>query len=138
MGTPNYYDLSGPSTRIAWYPTGQGGPVKAGGPPANAPVLIYSSGGAEVSASGDDLTIAKTPAGTFVVAVVKRSGIVPGGIVSFGALIPDVNVDGSPVSINAIGVTSVHRGTSQLGAGPLETYTEMALSGTASSIVLPA
>src|ERR1700733_12061665 len=63
MGTPNYYDLSGPSTRIAWYPSGQGGPIKAGGPPANAPVLIYSSSSLEVTASGDDLTIAKTPAG---------------------------------------------------------------------------
>jgi hypothetical protein len=135
----NYYDLSGHSTRIGWYPAGKGGPVVAGGPPANAPVLIYSNGSSDVSVWGDDLRVGPlTGAGTFVVGVVNRAKIVPGGISSFGVLIPDVVVDASPVSVHTIGVLAVHRGTAQLGPGQLETYTEVALKGTAANVILPA
>jgi hypothetical protein len=137
MGTPNYYDLSGPSTRIAWYPNGQG-LAKAGGPAAGAPVLVYSGPTGDVAVSGDGLTVSKTPAGTFVVAVIKGSQIVPGAVVSFGVLIPDVNVSNAGVAVNTFGALSTHRGTSQLGPGQLEQYTEMALTGTAANIELPA
>jgi|HubBroStandDraft_6_1064221.scaffolds.fasta_scaffold43473_4 hypothetical protein len=136
MATPNYYDLSGPSTRIGWYPSGRGGPVTPGGPGPGTPVLIYSNGSTDVIVWGDELRVGpSTPAGTFVVAVVKTTGIVPGGVVSLGVLIPDVVVDSSAVSIHTIGVLAVHRGVAQLGAGQLETYTEMALKGTAALIV---
>ena len=78
-----------------------------------------------------------TPAGTFVVALVKTTGIVPGGVTSVGVLIPDMNVDGAPVAVHTFGVLAQHRGVSSLGPGQLETYTELALKGTAENIVLP-
>jgi hypothetical protein len=52
-----------------------------------------------------------TPAGTFVAAIVKKTNIVPGGATTFAVLVPDVVVDASPVTINTVGVLSVHRGT---------------------------
>jgi hypothetical protein len=138
MATANYYDLSGSSTRIGWYPKGKGGPIVAGGPPANAPVLLFSNGSIDATVWGDDLTVgAATPVGTFVVGVVKKTNIVPGGQTSFVVLIPDVVLDTQPVNVRTVGVLSVHRGTAQLGPGQLETYTEMALTGTAASVVLP-
>jgi hypothetical protein len=79
-----------------------------------------------------------TRAGTFVVGVVKKANIVPGGVSSFGVLVPDVVVEASPVAVETIGVLAVHRGTAQLGPGQLETYTEIALKGTAANVILPA
>jgi hypothetical protein len=138
MATANYYDLSGHSVRIAWYPEGKGGPIVAEGPPPNAPMLVYSTDSADVNAWGDDLKIGPpTPAGTFVVGVVKKTKIVPGGIVSFGILVPDVVVDGAPVPVTTMGVVSVHRGTAQLGPGQLETYATTSLGGSAARVVLP-
>jgi hypothetical protein len=138
MATANYYDLSGASTRIGWYPTGRGGPIVVGGPPANAPVLVYSNGSMDVSVFGAELQVGPaTPAGTFVVAVVKTTQIVPGGVVSLGVLIPDVVIGSSPVSVATVGVLAVHRGVAQLGPGQLETYTEINLRGTAARIELP-
>jgi hypothetical protein len=137
MSKPNYYDLSGKSTRIAWYPQGKGGPIVAGGPSASTPVLCYSSGSLDVCAYGSDLTVAPTLAGTFVTAVVKKTNIVPGGVTSFAVLIPDADVENKhSVSIHTVGVVSVHRGTAQLGPGQLETYTTIQLTGTAAIIIL--
>lgn len=137
MGNANFYDLRGPSTQVAWYPNGKGGPIIVGGPPANTPVLIYNHGGSQVTAWGDQLTVgAPTPAGTFVVAVVGKSGL-PGAVTSFGILIPDVRVNGSPVPVHTIGVVANHREVSQIGPGQVETYTEINLQGTAANVVLP-
>jgi len=137
MSNPNFYDLRGHSIHVAWYPHGKGGPIVVGGPPAGAPVLIYSHGGSHVTAWGDQLTVgAPTPAGTFVVAVVEKSGL-PGAVTSFGVLIPDARVNGSAVSIHTVGVLANHREVSQLGPGQVETYTEISLHGTAASVVLP-
>ncbi len=113
MGNANVYDLrghlNGHSTQVTWYPHGKGGPIIVGGPPAGAPVLIYSNGGAPVTAWGDQLTVgAPTPAGTFVVAIVKQTGL-PGASVSLGVLIPDVAVNGAPVSVHTVGVLASHR-----------------------------
>jgi hypothetical protein len=52
MSSANYYDLSGHSTRISWYPGGRGGPLHAGAP-AGGPALIYQNGAIEVSVSGE-------------------------------------------------------------------------------------
>ena len=84
---PNYYDLSGHLTRIGWYPKGKGGPLMPGGASGNTPVLTYTNGSLEASVTGADLTVNRSPAGTFVTAVVKKTGIVPGGITSFAVLI---------------------------------------------------
>lgn len=130
----NYYDLSGHSTRINWYPNGKGGPIRVGA--SVGPVLEYSSGSIDASASGADLTVSTSPVGTFVVAVIKKSQIAPGAITSFAVLIPDVVDAPNGVSVRTIGVVSVHRGTARLGAGQLETYTELALTGTAQHIEL--
>jgi hypothetical protein len=134
---PNYYDLHGHSTRIAWYPEGRGGPIREGGPAAGAPVLEYSSESLDASVSGDDLTVTKTPIGTFVTAVVKKTNIVPGGVTVFAVLIPDARVDGThSAAIHTIGVLSVHRGTSNIGPGQLETYTSFQLKGTAANVLM--
>jgi hypothetical protein len=136
MNNANYFDLSGNSMRIAWYPKGHGGPLKPG--TQEGPVLVYDTGATEVVVSGAQLTICpSTPAGQFVVAKIKTSGIVPGAITSIGVLVPDVNVDDAPVPVNTFAVIAVHRGVGQLGPGQLETYTEINLSGTASDIVMP-
>jgi hypothetical protein len=135
---PNYYDLHGSSTRVAWYPQGRGGPVRVGGPAANAPVLEFSNGSLDVSVWGDDLTINQTPIGTFVTAVVKNTNIVPGGVTVFGVLIPDANVSSTnSAAIHTVGVLSIHRGTSNIGPGQLEAYTTLKLKGTAANIALP-
>jgi hypothetical protein len=137
MSIANFYDLHGHSTHVNWYPHGKGGPIKVDGPPPGAPVLVYSHGGSNVTAWGDQLTVgAPTPAGTFVVAVVDKLGL-PGEVVSFGVLIPDVAVNGSPVSVHTIGVLANHREVSDLGPGQVETYTEINLKGTAANVVLP-
>jgi hypothetical protein len=132
---PNYYDLNGHSTRISWYPEGTGGPIVVGRP--TGPVLEYSSGSMDASVSGDDLTITTTPMGTFVTAVVKKTNIVPGGVTVFAVLIPDVIVDGTnSAAIHTVGVLSLHRGTSNIGPGQLETYTTVQLTGTAGNKVM--
>ena len=141
VGNANKYDLHGHlhghSTHVTWYPHGKGGPIILGGPPAGAPVLIYSNGGTPVTAWGNQLTVgAPTPAGTFVVAIVERSGL-PGASVSLGVLIPDVAVNGAPVAVHTVGVLANHREVSQLGPGQVETYTELSLAGTAASVILP-
>ena len=141
VGNANFYDLHGQlkghSTHVTWYPHGKGGPILVGGPPAGAPVLIYSNGGAPVTAWGNQLTVgAPTPAGTFVVAIVERSGL-PGASVSLGVLIPDVAVNGAPVAVNTVAVLANHREVSQIGPGQVETYTELSLKGTAASVILP-
>jgi hypothetical protein len=144
MTTPNYYDLSGNSSRIGWYPNGRGGPLKRDATPIEVAAtqratLVYSSGPTEVIAGGDQLIVGPpTPAGQFVVVLLKTSGIVPGGITAIGVLIPDVDVETSPVAVETYAVISVHRGVAQLGAGQLETYTEMRLRGTAAKIIFPA
>jgi hypothetical protein len=79
---------------------------------------------------------AATPAGTFVVAVVEKSGL-PGAVVSFGVLIPDVTVNASPVAVHTSGVLASHREVSRIGPGQIETYTELGLRGTAEHVVLP-
>ncbi len=133
----NYYDLSGDSTRIAWYPNGRGGPIREGGPPAAAPVLDYSSGLLDVSVFGTGLTVSQTPAGTLVTALVK-SATIPGATTHFVVLIPDVSDDGTHgIAISTFGALVVHRGVSNLGPGQLETYTEMSLTGVATTVVLP-
>src|SRR5262245_29843105 len=104
MGNANFYDLRGHlhghSTEVAWYPNGKGGPIIAEEPPPCAPVLIYRNGGSQVTAWGSQLTVsAPTPAGTFVVAIVGRSGL-PGASMSLGVLIPDVAVNGAPVTVH--------------------------------------
>jgi len=122
---------------VAWYPHGKGGPIIAEGPPPGAPVLIFSHGGAPVTAWGNQLTVgAPTPAGTFVVAIVERPRL-PGASVSLGVLIPDVAVNGAPVAVHTIGVLASHREGSQIGPGQVETYTELSLQGTAASVILP-
>jgi hypothetical protein len=137
MSNANFFDLHGHSTHVAWYPHGKGGPIVVGGPPAGTPVLVYSDGGAQVTAWGDQLTVgAPTPAGTFVVAVVEKPGL-PGAVVSFGVLIPDVTVNTSPVAVHTVGVLANHREVSRIGPGQVETYTEISLKGTAANVVFP-
>jgi hypothetical protein len=122
---------------VTWYPHGKGGPIVPEGPPPGAPVLIYSNGSSHVTAWGNQLTVgAPTPAGTFVVAVVGRSGL-PGASTSLGVLIPDVAVNGAPVAVHTVGVLASHREVSQIGPGQVETYTELSLNGTAANVRLP-
>lgn len=141
VGNANFYDLrghlNGHATHVTWYPDGKGGPIVAEGPPPAAPVLIYSNGGAAVTVWGAKLTVgAPTPIGTFVVAEVKQLGF-PGAAESIGVLIPDVNVNGAAVAVHTVGVLADHREVANIGAGPIETYTEVNLKGTASHVVFP-
>jgi hypothetical protein len=135
--TANYYDLSGPSTRIAWYPEGRGGPVVAGGLPPGAPVLIYYNGSTDVVVSGDKLQQSSTLAGTFVVANVTQGPQLPGRTVCICVLFPDVSLGTAPVAVQTYGLQSIHREVNVIGPGQLETYTTIALSGTASHILMP-
>jgi hypothetical protein len=136
MNNANYYDLSAHSIRIKWYPHGVGGPVRVGG--VSGPTLIYNDGHSEVTVSGNDLTIGKaTLAGTVVTAVVRKTGIVPGGISTLSVLVPDVELVGDSVPVELVGIEAVHRGTATLGAGQLETYKSIQFRGTAANVALP-
>lgn len=141
VGNANFYDLrghlNGHAAHVTWYPNGKGGPIIAEGPPPGAPVLIYTDGGAPVTAWGNQLTVgAPTPAGTFVVAVVERLPL-PGASESLGVLIPDVAVNGAPVAVHTIAVLASHREVAQIGPGQVETYTEISLKGTAAHVIMP-
>lgn len=137
MSDPNHYDLKGHHTHVTWYPAGKGGPIVQGGPPANAPVLVYRDPSTDVTVWGDDLTICDaSQAGTFVVALLKRTGL-PGADISFAVLIPDVIVGTAPVAVHTIGVLTESREVSQIGPGQRETYTELSLKGTAVHIIMP-
>src|SRR5262249_9375493 len=132
-----FYDLKGSSTHVTWYPAGKGGPLAVGGPPANAPLLVYRDDSSDVSVWGDDLMVGdSTRAGTFVVALIKRTGL-PGADLSFALLVPDVHVDASAVPVQTIGVLTKHREVSQIGPGQLENYTEINLKGTAAHVLMP-
>ena len=59
------------------------------------------------------------------------------GVTVFAVLIPDARVDGThSAAIHTIGMLSVHRGTSNIGPGQLETYTSVQLTGTAGNKVM--
>jgi hypothetical protein len=136
MATANYYDLHAKSVRIIWYPNGKGGPIGAGHP--TGPVLEYSDGSQDITASGADLVVGtQTKAGTFVTAVVRKNGIVPGAVTSIGVLIPDAVVGSQPVPIDTLGVLAIHRPIAAISPGQLESYTKLKLTGTASRVELP-
>jgi hypothetical protein len=68
---------------------GRGGSLHAGASAAGGPTLIYQCGAIEISVSGDNLTAGPaTPAGMFVVVLIKKAGIVPGRMTSIGVLFP--------------------------------------------------
>ncbi len=130
----NYYSLTGHSTHVTYYATGAG-PIVAGQPPPG-PSLEYISGSIDVVATGDALTITTTPIGQFVTALIKENGV-PGARTYFSVLIPDVKVGNQGVAVHSIGVLSITRPVSNIGPGQIESYTELALQGTASNIERP-
>lgn len=135
MAGANFYDLHGNSKRIFYYPNGK---TIVG--PAKEPLLVYDDGSTQVECTGDRLKIGPTTwAGTPVVALVRSSGIVPGAVTSLFVLIPDVapNPADGTVHVETYAILANHRGTGDLGAGQLETYTEMHLKGSAALIKLP-
>lgn len=132
---PNYYSLNGKSIRVIFYPEAAG-PIVAGTPPKR-PALEYISGSLDVTVTGGDLTLTVTPVGTLVTALVKK-GTVPGAATYFSILIPDVTLMGNSLPINTLGILSLHREVSNIGPGQRETYTEVALTGTAANIIQPA
>ena len=132
---PNYYSLSGQSTQVI-YRTEGGGPIKKGGPPPG-PSLEYTSGSVHVIAQGETLQVTKTNVGQLVTATIS-SGALPGATTFFSVLVPDANVDNGSVSVHTLGVLTHRRQVSNIGPGQLETYTELALQGTASNVILPA
>lgn len=137
MSNPNLYDLKSHHTHVTWYPTGKGGPIVQGGPPPGAPVLVYRDQSTDVTVWGENLTVSDaTLAGTFVVALIKRTGL-PGANISFAMLIPDVTVDGAEVQVHTIGVLSKSREVTQIGPGQRETYAELSLKGTAARVIMP-
>lgn len=135
MTGANVYDLHGNSKRISYYPNGR---TIVG--PAKGPILVYDDGASQVECSGDGIKVGQpTWAGTPVVALVRNSGIVPGAVTALFVLIPDVIPgpgDGA-VHVTTYAILSNHRGVAELGAGQLETYSQMSLSGTAALIKLP-
>jgi hypothetical protein len=103
-------------------------------------VLEYSSGGTDAKVYGPDLTVSQSPAGTFITAIVKKPtpGLVGTGATSFSLLIPDVQQleAGQSVSIHAVGILALHRGSGIHASGQLETYTEVSLAGTAATVTM--
>jgi len=141
MTAPNFYDLHAKAVRITWYPHGKGGPMAPGAPAVRrgAPILEYSDGSQDIVATGEDLNIGvKTKAGTFVTAVVRKNGIVPGAVTSIGVLIPDAIVGSEPVAIDTLGVLAIHRPViAHVTPGQIESYTKLKLTGHASRVELP-
>jgi len=137
MSGANYYDLHSHSKRISYFPDGRG-PI--GGAYKGGPLLIYDDGSSHVECSGEDLKVGpSTWAGTTVVALIRKNGIVPGAVTSLLVQIPDVSpspVDAA-VPMHTIAIQANHRGTPVIGPGQLETYAEMAFHGTAALVKLP-
>jgi hypothetical protein len=138
MTAPNFYQFEGKGgVKISWYPKGRGGPIKVGGPPGNAPVLIFQSTKVpQVTLAGAALTVTGGVTGTYVQGIIEETGL-PGAFVAVGVLIPDVVVGSTPVKTTAVGILSDRREVSDIGPGQLEKYSEFALDGTASVIILP-
>jgi hypothetical protein len=131
---PNYYNLSGRSTKVIYY-SEAGGPLIAGTPPKR-PSLEYISGSINVTVSGTDLTVSKLEIGTLVTALINKTGV-PGAATYFSLLVPDVNLNGQSVAIQTLGFLTNTREVSNIGPGQRETYTEVALSGTAGNVATP-
>jgi hypothetical protein len=137
MTAPNLYQFEGPGgVKIRWYPSGRGGPIQ-GGSPGNAPVLVFTSKAvSQVTLAGAELGVTRGATGTYVQAIVARTGL-PGAFVALGVLVPDAIVGDAPVVMEAIGVLATTREPSNIGPGQIETYAEFRLKGTASTVVLP-
>jgi hypothetical protein len=137
MTAPNFYQFEGKGgVKVSWYPKGRGGPIKVGGP-GNAPVLLFQSTKVpQVTLAGAALTVTGGVTGTYVQGIIEQTGL-PGAFVAVGVLIPDVVVGTTAVKTTALGILSDTREVSNVGPGQIEKYSEFALDGTASVIVLP-
>jgi hypothetical protein len=125
-----YFDLSGQSYRVEYYPNGTGGPVVAGGPPNDQPSLSYTSEGLSVAVSGDNLKTLSSVAGTLVAAILQTNKI-PGATTALSILIPGVHIDADPIPVSTVGIISTGRGVSNIGPGVEQTYKVSSLTGTA-------
>ena len=133
---PNYFNLSGNSTKVIYYAEA-GGPIIAG-TPTKRPALEYMSGSMNVTVSGPDLQLSTVPVGTLVTAAIHKGGL-PGATTYFSLLVPDVNLTNQQsVAIHTIGLLTNTREVLNIGPGQKESYAALVLSGTAADILTPA
>ena len=123
--TPNLYQLSGKHLHVTYTTTSIDG----------HPTLTYQDAHQGKSFRGDEIRAVECDLGTLVSVTIRMT--VDTGSTSFSLFIPRMRIpQGTSAPVHTDGVTTVHRLTiaPQLSQGQLDTYTIMALQGTAQAV----
>lgn len=124
--TPDLYQLQGGQIQVSYATSGIDG----------KPHLTYHDPHQSLSFTGDQIRTVKTEIGTLVTVTIRLT--VDSGSTSFSVLIPTVNLGSTTqANISTEGITTVHRFSlvPALNLGQTETYSVVALTGTASFVV---
>ena len=130
FATPNFYRLSGGGIQISYRTEG-----------FRAPFLTYQDPHHALTFSGDQVRVVDVPdLGTIVSVTLMLT--VDSGSTTFSVLLPQVNLPnqlGASEPVRTEGITTMHRFSlfPPLDLGQREFYTVVALSGTASRVIVP-
>jgi hypothetical protein len=134
MPVANQFHLHGGALTVSYFPLGEG-PVIAG---KGRTTLVYQDAQGTRTYGSQELKVESTAIGTLVTATLH---IIPDlGTTTFTLLVPAVSLGPSTsVPIRTEGITTLHRSflIGPFGPAQRETYSLTALSGTASSGILP-
>ncbi len=133
---PNQYHLSGGGLQVTYFPDGAG-PIPAGHGPT---CLAYQDASRFLRFDKAELEITSVPAlGEIISATIANTPDF--GSTTFSLLIPIVKVPNelsNVVPIQTVAITTLHRTfLAGIGQGQLESYTTVALSGSASNGPVP-
>ncbi len=137
-GRPNQYHLHGRGLSVSYYPDGTGPPLADKGRLR----LIYQDAVQTLNFYGSDLrVIDSSPDDVGTVVSVTTVRTIDTGSTTFSLLVPLVALPADltgPVSIETLGITTVHRIlASAIGHPQREVYTVTRLRGIASAGILP-
>jgi hypothetical protein len=124
--TPNLYHLSGQHLHVTYSTTSFAG----------GPILTYQDGHQGKSFKADEIRALECDLGTLVSITIRMT--VDTGSTSFSVFIPRMRiVQGTSAAVHTEGVTTLHHFSvvPQLSHGQLDTYTVIAMHGTAQFVV---
>jgi len=131
----NTYELSGHQIHVS-YTTEHPGPVS---PKLKPPFVTYRDSTRSLSFDGDQVQSIDTEAGRLISVVIVQT--VDLGDTTFSFLLPNVNLADhgtNSAPVHTVGITAMHRTSlaPPFGHGQTDTYSTVALAGTATFIVL--